>query len=233
MPATVIPPPFKAPRCAAASMPTARPLTTTTPTRASSSPSCSATASPYGEGRREPTIATRGPSGGGHRPRVLSSGSDILQPETERLEDVVFCDLFRAVEVGRGARHPPRPMEASRRHAALRRPTLERAARWRRKAGQLAEACRLELRVERPLPVQLPAACHDHALAHPPRGLAVRLRGQRFDRHPAHRDLEVDPVEQRTREPALVRVDGGPRAAAHPHPVSCPPAWTRVRRRHP
>src|SRR2546430_9383137 len=107
MTATVIPPPFKAPRCAAASMPTARPLTTTTPTRASSSPSCSATASPYGDGRREPTIATRGPSGGGQRPRVRSSGSDILQPETERLEDVVLLDLLRPVEVGRGARDPP------------------------------------------------------------------------------------------------------------------------------
>src|SRR5437660_835281 len=118
MTATVIPPPFKAPRCAAASMPSARPLTTTTPTRASSSPSCSATASPYGDGRREPTIATRGPSGGGQRPRVRSSGSDILQPETERLEDVVLLDLLRPVEVGRGARDPPRAVKAACGHAA-------------------------------------------------------------------------------------------------------------------
>src|SRR5205809_8086577 len=106
MTATVIPPPFKAPRCAAASMPSARPLTTTTPTRASSSPSCSATASPYGDGRREPTIATRGPSGGGQRPGVRSSGSRLLQPETEHLEAVELLDLDRHVELGRGA---PRP----------------------------------------------------------------------------------------------------------------------------
>src|SRR5213078_2923858 len=92
--ATVTPPALSAPRCAAASMPSARPLTTTTPARPSSSPSCSATASPYGDGLREPTIATRGPSGGGHRPRARSSGSDILQPETERLEDVVLLDLL-------------------------------------------------------------------------------------------------------------------------------------------
>src|SRR5437868_11178156 len=123
MTATVIPPPFKAPRCAAASMPSARPLTTTTPTRASSSPSCSATASPYGEGRREPTIATRGPSGGGQRPLVRSrsvgSGGDILQPEAEGFEHVALLYLLRAVEVGRGAGHPPRAVKPTRRQASL------------------------------------------------------------------------------------------------------------------
>src|SRR5256885_752514 len=73
--ATVTPPALSAPRCAAASMPRARPLTTTTPARPSSSPSCSATASPYGDGLRERTIATRAPSGGGHRPRARGTAT--------------------------------------------------------------------------------------------------------------------------------------------------------------
>src|ERR1051325_4219906 len=94
--ATVTPPAFNAPRWAAASMPSARPLITITPARASSRASCSATASPYGEGRREPTIAARGPSGGGHRPLVRSllrlSGGGILQPETQCFEDVILID---------------------------------------------------------------------------------------------------------------------------------------------
>src|SRR6267142_5943746 len=58
-------------------MPSASPLTTITPARARSAASCSATASPYGEGRRDPTIATLGPSGGGQRPRVLRSAGSI------------------------------------------------------------------------------------------------------------------------------------------------------------
>src|SRR5215472_2835875 len=94
--ATVTPPALSAPRCDAASMPRARPLTTTTPACPSSSASCSATASPYGEGRREPTMATRGPAGGGHLPLVRSvprSGGDIVQPEAQRLEDVVLLDV--------------------------------------------------------------------------------------------------------------------------------------------
>src|SRR2546421_12949836 len=93
--APVPPPALSAPRCAAASTPSASPLMTPTPARARSRASCSATASPYGEGRREPTIAARGPSGGGHRPRVLSaaSRSDILEPEAKRFEDVVLVDF--------------------------------------------------------------------------------------------------------------------------------------------
>ena len=53
-----IPPPASAPRCAAASIPRAIPLTTTSPAPASSWPSSSATSSPYELGRREPTIVT-------------------------------------------------------------------------------------------------------------------------------------------------------------------------------
>src|SRR5207245_10485086 len=88
-------------------------------------------------------------------PAGTGSGSDILEPEAERLQDVVFFDLLRAIEVGRGAGHPPRTMKAARGHAALRGPALERAARWRREAGQLAETGGLELRVEHPLPFDL------------------------------------------------------------------------------
>ena len=82
-------------RWAAASIPRARPLTTTTPAGRGRCASCSATASPYGDGRREPTIATRGPVGGGHRPRALSagvSGGDIVEPVAERLQDVALAD---------------------------------------------------------------------------------------------------------------------------------------------
>src|SRR5207237_1350070 len=166
--ATVTPPPFSAPRCAAASMPRASPLMTTTPARIRSA-----------------------------WPARTGSGSDILQPEAERLEDVVLLDLIGAVEVGGCAGHPPGAMKAARGHAALRGPALERAARWRREAGQLAEAGGLELRVEHPLPLQLAPARDDHPLSYARRRFPGRLRGQRVEGHPAHGDLDVDPVQQR------------------------------------
>src|SRR5574341_985217 len=56
--ATVRPPAASAPRCAAVSMPRARPLTIVTPRAASAPASSSATATPYGVARRAPTIAT-------------------------------------------------------------------------------------------------------------------------------------------------------------------------------
>src|SRR5713101_3113432 len=117
MTATVTPPPTSAPRWAAASQPSARPLTTTTPARARSAASCSATASPYGDGRREPTIATRGPSGGGHLPlalRLLRSGSDVMQSISQRFKDVTVADELGAFEVGRGPGDAPRPVKAAR-----------------------------------------------------------------------------------------------------------------------
>ncbi len=55
---TVAPFASSAPRCAAASTPRARPLTTTMPREARSAPSRCATARAYGEPAREPTIAT-------------------------------------------------------------------------------------------------------------------------------------------------------------------------------
>src|SRR5881296_1787528 len=164
MTATVTPPALSAPRCAAASMPKASPLMTTTPALASSRPSCSATASPYGEGRREPTIAARGPSGGGHRPRTLSSGRlgcDILQAEAERFQDVVLVDTLRAVEVGRGARHTPGPVEGARRHAPLRRPSFERPSGSRSKRRQVAQARGFQLSVQTALPRELALAGGD------------------------------------------------------------------------
>src|SRR5579864_5522428 len=105
MTATVTPPPTRAPRCAAASMPSASPLMTMTPARARSAASCSATASPYGEGRLDPTIAARGPSGGGHLPLArssASSGRNVLKAVAERFQDVVLADVVRALQVRRG-----------------------------------------------------------------------------------------------------------------------------------
>ena len=98
---------------------------TMTPARASSNAISSATASPYGDGRREPTIAARGPSGGGHVPLVLSSGGGILEPEAEGLEHMLLVYLVGRGQVGRRARHSPRAMEAARAEATLRRPPLE------------------------------------------------------------------------------------------------------------
>src|SRR5205823_1671071 len=51
----------------------ARPLTITAPASARSWARRSATASPYGVGRRAPTTATRGPWGGGQAPRTRIS----------------------------------------------------------------------------------------------------------------------------------------------------------------
>src|SRR5712692_5790053 len=148
MTATVTPPPANAPRWAAASMPNASPLTTITPARARSAASCSATASPYGEGRRDPTIATRGPSGGGQRPRVrrpTASGCDILEAVAERFEDVALADVLCPIEVGRRAGHPPCAVKPAGGETPLLGPTLEEPARGRLQAGQLPEPRGLEL----------------------------------------------------------------------------------------
>src|SRR5579859_7268734 len=145
--ATVAPPEASAPRCAAASMPRASPLTTITPAAARSDASCSATASPYGDGRREPTMAARGPSGGGQRPRVWrapTSGCCILKPVAEGFEHVRLTDLVGTVEVCRRAGHPPGPVEASRRQPLLVGPALERASRGRVEPRLPAQASRLE-----------------------------------------------------------------------------------------
>src|SRR5207253_152195 len=68
-----------APRCAAASMPAARPLTTVTPAPASSRPSSSATRRPYSLARRAPTTATARSSSATSVPRTArtTGGSEI------------------------------------------------------------------------------------------------------------------------------------------------------------
>src|SRR5437867_13099884 len=98
-------------------MPSASPLITITPAAARSEPSCSATASPYGDGLREPTSATRGPAGGGQRPRERSpatSGRGIVQPVAGPLENGPVGDSPRGVRVRGPPRHPPRPVEPPR-----------------------------------------------------------------------------------------------------------------------
>src|ERR1700694_3019062 len=235
MTAMVTPPPLRAPRCAAASQPSARPLTTTTPARARSAASCSATASPQGDGRREPTIATRGPSGGGHRPRafrVLRSSGNVVQPVTERLEDVAVRDQLGAFEVGRGSCHAPGPMEATGRESLLLGPALEGPFRARLHRGESAQAAGFELGVEASLACLLTRARRQHALPDRLRGLTARLGGQRSERYAANLDLEVDAVEQRTGQAALISVDYRLRAPAGAHGVAKPSAWARIRGSH-
>src|SRR5256885_1524084 len=170
MTATVTPPAFSAPRCAAPSMPRARPLTTMTPALASSSPSCPATASPYGEGRREQTMATRGPWGGGQRPLVRSKGSraGILQPEAKRLEHVVLLYLVRRIEVGGCEGDAPGAVVAPRGHSPVGGPALESPSGRRCECRKLAESGGLELRVETALTGELPLASADHPRANGP-----------------------------------------------------------------
>src|SRR5262252_3987398 len=138
----------------------------TTPARASSNASSSATASPYGVGLRDPTIATRGPSGGGHRPRVRRSGGDILEAEAQRFQDVALLDRFRGIEVGRGAGDAPGAVKATRRQTSLSAPALQRAPGRRGEPGEGPQTRRLELRVETALSLELPAPGEDHPPAH-------------------------------------------------------------------
>ena len=120
-----------------------------------------------------------------------------MQAEAESLEDVVLQDLVRAVEVGHRPGDPPRTMEASGGQASLGRPALESPPRTGCQWRQLAEPPGLELRIERPLALDLTAPRVDDALSHQGRRLASRLRRQCLDRHATHGDLEVDAVEQR------------------------------------
>src|SRR6059036_715187 len=68
--ASVRPPASSAPRCAAASMPRARPLTIVTPRAPSSPASRSATSTPYGVASRAPTIASASASSTVTAPRT-------------------------------------------------------------------------------------------------------------------------------------------------------------------
>ncbi len=71
------PPTRSAPRCAAVSMPRARPLTMVTPRAARSAASVSATSSPYGVARRDPTTATASASSSTSAPRTWSVGGAV------------------------------------------------------------------------------------------------------------------------------------------------------------
>src|SRR5207245_4085755 len=156
--ATVTPPAVKAPRCAAASHPSASPLTTITPARARSAASCSATASPYGDGRLEPTMATRGPAGGGQAPRVLSaerSGGDIMKSIAQRFQDVPVSDHLRPFQVRGGPGDAPGAVKPACGQSLLLGPALERVPRTGLEPRHLAQPTRLELGVEAALPVEL------------------------------------------------------------------------------
>src|SRR4029077_4423758 len=149
--ATVTPPALSAPRWAAASIPRARPLTTITAERARSAASCSATASPYGDGRRDPTIATRGPAGGGQRPRarkVDRSGGGIVEPVAEGFENVTLVDAVGCLQVGRSARNAPRPVKASSGEPALLSPALQSLPRRCIESRHAPKACRIQLGIE-------------------------------------------------------------------------------------
>src|SRR6267142_1851479 len=103
-------------------MPNASPLITITPARARSAASFSATASPYGEGRREPTIATRGPAGGGQRPRARKSersGGGIVEAVSQCFQDMALGDGVGRLKVGGRKRHAPGAMKATCSQAAM------------------------------------------------------------------------------------------------------------------
>src|SRR6266699_6099168 len=233
--ATVTPPAVKAPRCAAASHPSASPLTTITPARARSAASCSATASPYGEGRREPTMATLGPSGGGQVPRALSverSGGDVMKSVTQRFQDVPVADGLRAFEIGGGPCHTPGAMKAAGGQTLLLGPAFERAPGSGFEKRHLAQPPWLQLGVEAALPVELATPGGGDTSADCGRSLASRFRRQLGERHAPDSHLEVDAVEQRSGKAPLVGIDQCRGAAAGPGGVAQPPARTRVGGRH-
>src|ERR1700736_1674532 len=234
MTATVMPPPTSAPRWAAASQPRARPLTTMTPARARSAASCSATASPYGDGRREPTIATRGPSGGGHVPRVFSearSGGDVMQPVSQRLENVAVPNQLCALEVCRRARDPPGPMKAPRGETLLLGPALEGAPRGRLEGREVPQLAWPDLCVEAALTLELPASRRQYALPDNRGPFASRLGGELRQGHATHANLEIDAVEQRAGQPALVRINHRRGASAGPNRIAGPTAGAGIRGR--
>src|SRR5713101_969773 len=61
-------------------MPRASPLTIVTPRAAKSAASDSATSTPYGVGRREPTMAIASASSGSSEPRTWSAGGEGMTP---------------------------------------------------------------------------------------------------------------------------------------------------------
>src|SRR5207253_5893260 len=56
-------------------------------------------------------------------------------------------------------------------------------------------------------------------------------RSEGVERHPAHGNLDVDPVEKRPRQSAVIGVDRAGCAPARPHAVTRPTARTWIGRR--
>ena len=104
-------------------------------------------------------------------------------------------------------------MEAAGGHATVRRPSFECPARTWRKRRHLAQARRFQLRVQAALPTELAPAGGNYPFPHRDRRLAARFRGERLEGDSAHRNLEVDPVEERSGQPAAIGVDGAWRCA--------------------
>src|SRR5256885_17099956 len=83
------------------------------------------------------------------------SRRQVLQPVTQRLEDVLLADPLRAVEVGRRPGHPPRAMKAASRQSLLLGPPLEGSPRRRFELCHPAQPRRSQLAVEASLTLQL------------------------------------------------------------------------------
>src|SRR5216683_1994344 len=98
------------------------------------------------------------------------------------------------------------------------------------RSAELPQARRLELGVKASLAIQLAAAGRDDAVTHWRGAFARRLGGQRLELDPPDADLQIDPVQQRTRQPEVVAVDCGWRATTASQRVPCPAAWTGVGR---
>src|SRR5438105_3999079 len=98
--AIVRPPAASAPRCAAASMPIARPLTTVTPSAASSRPSRSAVESPYALASREPTLAIASRSTG-------IDGVEHDVPSSSLVDEQLYVHAAVGVRHDHGAQADP------------------------------------------------------------------------------------------------------------------------------
>src|ERR1700674_969951 len=155
-----------------------------------------------------------------------------MKSVAQRFEDVALGNTVSPLEVGCRARHAPGSVKAAGGEAALLRPALQRLSRTGIQDGQLAESCGVQLGVEAALALQLTEASGQHALSDWRRRFALRLGCEGFERDAPYPDLEVDPVEERARQPALVAVNHGRRAAAGPTPIASPSARTRIGRSH-
>src|SRR5712691_6505779 len=163
---------------------------------------------------------------------MFRSSGNVVQPVTQRLEDVAVRNELGAFEVGRGPGDAPGPMEAAGGQPLLLRPALESAFRARLHRGEMAQPARFQLGVEASLPRLLARSRGQNPLPYRKRRLAAWLDGQLRQRYAAHADLDVDAVEQRAGEAALIAFDDGLRAAACAHRGAKPSAWARIRGRH-